>query len=116
MHRPLAWLRPLLGLTLGALLSVTCGPPGPPVGDCRYNPDCGGGLGGFCDRDSECGSGYCCERKECDHGMCTFDCDSDPECPAGMLCQHDTCFFSCNNHGDCARGQKCKHGRVCEWD
>lgn len=116
MPRSPGWLPTLLGLCLGALLSVTCGPPGPPGGDCRFDPHCPGGVGAYCDNDGECGSGHCCDKKECDGGMCTFECDDDHECPQGLLCEHGVCFYACSTAADCASGQKCKHDGVCEWD
>jgi len=116
MSPKLPWHAPLLGFLLGAALSVTCAPPGPPGGDCRFNPNCPGGVGGFCDRDNECASGHCCDKKACDGGMCTYPCDSDPECPVGMLCDGGTCYFACDNVADCASGQHCKGDGVCRWD
>lgn len=111
-----AALRSLLGLTLGALLSVTCGPPGPPGGDCRFNPNCGGGLGGLCDVDSQCASGHCCDKPSCAHGMCTFECKNDAGCPATMRCDGGTCYFGCNGVADCAVGQECTKKGVCHWN
>jgi hypothetical protein len=110
------WLTSLLGLALGALVSVTCGPPGPVGGDCRFDPNCPGGIGGFCDSNQECGSGHCCKKNECADGMCTVKCDKDPDCPAGMLCESGTCYFSCDSEADCAVGQECKNRGVCYWD
>ncbi|HEY8379310.1 MAG TPA: hypothetical protein VIK91_22605 [Nannocystis sp.] len=117
MDRSHRWLASLIGLSFGALLSVTCAPPPPPGTDCRFNPHCGSGaIGAYCEHDGQCASGYCCESDHCDGGMCTQRCDADPECPPGMLCEHGTCFFACDHHDDCAPGQKCEHGhRVCEW-
>lgn len=110
------WQASLLGLALGALLSITCAPPGPPGGDCRFNPHCAGGVGGFCDKDVECASGHCCTNKACDGGMCTFECDADSECPVGMLCDGGNCFYACDTAAECAAGQKCKGDGVCRWD
>lgn len=120
MHRSLGWLGSLLGLSLGALLSVTCGPPVPPGGDCRYNPHCVpvgglGGLGAYCNHNADCGSGHCCEKNECDGGMCTYECKGDPDCPAGTLCEHGVCLYACAGEADCAPEQKCEHRGVCEW-
>ena len=107
-----ALLLAAFALVGGAALGVACGPP-----DCRYDPNCGGGsIGAFCSNNAQCFDGYCCGKNECNGGMCTFQCDGDVECPAGMLCQHGACFFACANNADCLPDQKCKHDRVCEWD
>ena len=97
-----------------ALAAEAChGPPG----DCRYDPHCGGGIGGFCDDDRDCADGHCCDSKNCGGGMCTYHCDNDRDCPSDMGCEHDTCFFLCDNDRDCADGATCEHGKtVCEWD
>lgn len=120
MKRLPNWLA--LGLCFGVLLNVTCGPPLPPPGaDCRYNPNCNaagglGGVGAYCDHDNQCVSGHCCEKDECDGGMCTQGCNKDKDCPADMLCEHNECFWVCDHDSDCADGQNCVHGnRVCEW-
>lgn len=110
------WLRSVLGLALGALLSVTCGPPGPPTGDCRYDPNCAGGLGGFCDKDKDCFSGHCCGKDSCAGGMCTYQCKVDANCPQGMLCDGGVCYFACSNPGDCSPGQDCTKEGVCHWN
>lgn len=110
------WLASLLGLTLGALFSVTCGPPVPVGGDCRFDPNCPGGIGGFCDNNGDCLSGHCCKKNECADGMCTTKCDKDPDCPVGMLCEGGTCYFACDTVADCAQGQECKKSGVCQWD
>jgi len=107
----------ILGLVGGlALGAASCGPP--PIGDCRFDPNCGsGGIGAYCGRDSDCFDNHCCKKDECDGGMCSFECDNDGQCPRGMLCEHKTCFFVCGANGECGPGQECKHGgRVCEWD
>jgi len=88
-------------------------------GDCRYDPyGCGvGDLGGACNGNGDCDTGYCCRSRECGNGMCTYPCDNWGDCPGDMGCEHHVCFFTCYNNGDCAPGQKCDHGRtVCEWD
>lgn len=95
--------------------------PGPYDGyneDCRFDPlHCGGGLGGVCDRDSDCASGYCCtEDSNCGGGMCTLPCDRDVDCPSYMACEHHVCFFRCDRDSDCANGQTCEHNNtICEW-
>lgn len=120
MKRLSTWLS--LGLCVGVFLSVTCGPPLPPPGtDCRHNPNCNaaggiGGIGAYCDVNSQCASGHCCEKNECDGGMCTQSCKKDDDCPVDMLCEHDECFWICDHDSDCAPGQNCAHdNRVCEW-
>lgn len=103
----------VFALVAGFAVGVACGPP---AGDCRVNPHCGGGgLGAYCDHDNQCFDGWCCDKKECDGGMCSLHCDHDDECPGGMLCQHNACFFGCDVNANCAPGQECRHGRVCEW-
>lgn len=109
------WLGSLLGLSLGALLSVTCGPPAPVTGNCRYDPHCAGGLGAFCDKNADCFSGHCCGKDSCGGGMCTYKCDNDAQCPAGMLCDGGTCYFSCAGPTECANGQDCTKQDVCHW-
>ncbi len=109
------WLPSLLGLTLGALLSVACGPPGPVGGSCRFDPNCAGGFGAFCGADPQCASGHCCTKDACNGGMCTVKCDNDAGCPAGMLCDGGTCYFGCNSVADCAAGQECTKQDVCHW-
>ena len=54
-----------------------------------------GGVGDFCSHDSERGSGHCCEKDECDGGMCTYDCKMDKDGPSDMLCEHGECFWAC---------------------
>lgn len=90
---------------------------GPNSEECRFDPDCGGGLGGTCDKDRDCFEGFCCDSDNCGGGMCTLDCDGDRDCPDGMRCEHDICFFACDSDRDCAAGAQCEHGNtVCEWD
>ncbi len=99
----------------GLAIGGACGGPNP--GDCRGDPFCNnGGIGAFCDGNSECFDGYCCEKKGCNEGMCTYRCDNDSECPSNMGCEHDVCFFRCGGDGDCLNGQECKHDGVCEWE
>ena len=114
-HR--SWILGALALAAGVVMgAASCGPPPGPGGSCRYDPRCGSGdLGAYCGDNGDCRSGHCCEKDQCDGGMCTIRCKGDPECPAGMLCQHDVCFFACQVHADCGPDQRCEHGRVCEW-
>jgi hypothetical protein len=84
---------------------------------CRHDPDCGGGVGGFCDGAGDCDEGLCCTSGNCGGGMCTYECHDDRDCPQDMLCEHDTCFFACDDDRDCAEGQSCEHGStICEWE
>ncbi|MBL9107491.1 MAG: hypothetical protein JNL82_41780 [Myxococcales bacterium] len=105
-----------LGLTasllVGAILGISCGPP--PV-NCHLDPYCNSGdLGAFCENDSECRDGYCCESKSCNDGMCSLPCDGSDECPGGFKCSGGSCFFACNNDSQCANGQDCDKG-ACKW-
>ena len=83
--------------------------------ECRFDPDCHGGIGGFCDSHHDCESGFCCESDNCGGGMCTVPCQGDGDCPHDMLCEHGVCFFACHSNADCAHGMSCEHGSVCEW-
>lgn len=84
---------------------------------CRFDPDCGGGIGAFCDEESDCDEGICCDSGNCGGGMCTYRCDNDNPCPDDMACEHGTCFFTCDDDVDCAAGQSCEHGHtICEWE
>ncbi len=106
-------------LALGTLCAVGCGDDdGPGDSPCRYHPQsCGGDLGGNCDRNGDCGSGFCCKApKECGGGMCTYECRGDYDCPRDMGCEHGVCFLLCYSDNDCAVGQTCGHDHsVCEW-
>ncbi|MCC7536236.1 MAG: hypothetical protein IT379_08485 [Deltaproteobacteria bacterium] len=84
---------------------------------CRYDPDCGGGIGGFCNDSGDCDDGFCCtDESNCAGGICTYRCNDDADCPDDMACEHDKCFFVCNDDSDCASGMSCEHGNtVCEW-
>ncbi len=114
MNRILASL-----VTLGLLVCTVIGPMGcssdPP--HCRYNPECNGGIGAFCDFDNDCIEGFCCDSANCGGGMCTYSCGDDLDCPSDMLCEHGNCFFACDFDADCADGQTCEHAStVCEWN
>jgi hypothetical protein len=87
------------------------------VEDCRFDPLCGGGIGGLCDTHDDCDTGFCCmESSNCAGGMCTYQCDSSSDCPDDMRCEHHVCFFACATDADCADGMSCEHGQtVCEW-
>lgn len=101
----------LAGAVLG-LVAASC-----EVEHCRYDPQCGGGIGGFCGDSSDCDEGFCCtEESNCGGGMCTYRCDDDNDCPEDMACEHDKCFFRCDSDSQCAEGMSCEHGRtICEW-
>ncbi len=111
-----SFLGDLLVVLLFAVTSMigACA-PGPE--DCRYDPWCGGGIGGVCDSDGDCFDGFCCDTDNCGGGMCTYDCDEDSHCPPSMLCEHHVCFFTCDSDRDCAPEMSCEHGdTICEWD
>lgn len=98
--------------------ALACAPVGPGSDRCRFEPErCGGGFGGFCDDDRDCGYGLeCCEADHCGGGTCTAECRSDGDCPADMRCEHDVCLYACDDDRDCAPGMSCEHGEtVCEW-
>jgi hypothetical protein len=83
---------------------------------CRFDPYCGGGIGGFCGDAHDCDEGHCCDHDRCNAGMCTYSCREDRDCPEDMRCSHDVCFFACERDEDCASGFTCRHGNtVCEW-
>lgn len=106
----------LLLAALGAALVLLGGCSADPD-FCRFDPgDCAGGIGGYCDYDSDCQDGYCCrEMSNCGGGMCTYACDRDDHCPPDMACEHGKCFFTCRVDADCAHGMECEHDGVCEW-
>lgn len=84
---------------------------------CRFDPDCGGGIGGFCQDRTDCATDYCCESDNCGGGTCAVVCDGDLDCPEDMLCEHGSCFFACASDDDCAVGMSCEHGQtICEWE
>ena len=85
-----------LAIVLGALLGTLGGYACNHGGDCRFDPDCGGGIGGFCDVNRDCADGFCCRSDNCGGGMCTFECDRDSDCPDDMACEHGN--------------------TICEWD
>ena len=86
---------------------------------CRLDPaSCNGAAGTLCNTDNDCNGGlFCCDDdNNCGGGMCTFECDSDNDCPLDMLCEHDVCFYACDSDDDCAPTQSCEHGNtVCEY-
>ncbi len=98
-----------LGMTMPA-----CG--GEPE-HCRFNPDCGGGVGSLCGSDDDCDEGVCCrETANCGGGMCTYPCTTSANCPSDMACEHGVCFFRCADDRDCAAGMSCEHSNtICEW-
>jgi len=102
-----------LSLLLGAVLGASCNPP--PRG-CFNDPYCGSGdFGAFCDRDSDCFDGFCCESDACNNGMCSYKCDDTDECPGGgFKCSGGACLVACSNDGQCAAGQDCDKG-ACKW-
>jgi hypothetical protein len=106
-------------LPLALLVASGCDDDDYPYGTgCRFDPaDCYGGPGGFCDRNADCESEFCCtDQSNCGGGMCTWRCANDGDCPRDMACEHDLCFYRCASDADCAVGQSCEHGRtVCEW-
>lgn len=103
---------PWIALAAAALLSCDGEPD-----HCRFDPECEGGVGGFCDTASDCDEGFCCDTNNCGGGMCTYRCSDDHECPDDMLCEHETCFFRCADDTDCAEGMSCEHGEtICEWE
>jgi hypothetical protein len=114
---PRALLSFALLFLAGGSLGVACGSP---LTDCQLDPLCGsGGVGSYCNDDRDCayGGGHCCESKNCDRGMCTYECSDDRDCPSEMRCEHSVCFYACLDDRDCAAGQRCEHGdTVCEWD
>ncbi len=111
-------LETLRTLTLCALLgaaSLLASCTGDPE-FCRYDPECGGGIGSNCRTSDDCSDGFCCDSGNCGGGMCTYRCDADRDCPVEMACEHGTCFFTCSSDDDCAPGMSCEHGdTVCEW-
>lgn len=104
-----------VGLLAGAFVGLVAA--GCEVEHCRFDPQCGGGIGGLCNEDDDCDEGFCCtDESNCAGGMCTYRCSDDADCPDDMACQHDKCFFVCNEDSDCADGMSCEHGAtVCEW-
>lgn len=97
-------------LALGAVLGASCNPP-PPGNGCFNDPYCGtGGFGAFCDHDSECFDGFCCESDACNHGMCSYHCDNSDDCPFGYKCSGGACFVACDNDAQCAGGTDCDKG------
>jgi hypothetical protein len=104
----------LLATTLGVASAAIsgCG-----VQECRFDPQCGGGIGSFCDSHGDCDTDFCCmESSNCAGGMCSYECDSSADCPDDMRCEHHVCFFACATNDECADGMSCEHGAtVCEW-
>lgn len=89
-------------LVFGALITASaCGGGGSLGYECRFNEDCG--------------DGFCCESPQCAHGMCTYDCRDDRDCPSDMGCDHDVCFFRCAGDVDCPLPFHCEHKHsLCE--
>lgn len=105
-----------VSLALGLVIGLACAPP-LPGGSCRGNPLCNTGeLGAYCERDSECRQGHCCENDECDGGMCSLPCGKNDPCPGGLTCHDGNCHFLCDIDLDCADGQRCKDDSFCSWD
>jgi Cys-rich repeat protein len=76
----------------------------------------GGIVGAWCQANADCGDARCCTTPACGHGMCTYACRSDLECPAGSLCEAGTCFLACSSDYDCLGGQHCAHAHtVCQY-
>jgi hypothetical protein len=81
---------------------------------CRLTPErCQGGPGGFCRDHDDCATELCCALEECGHGMCTFACDADADCPSPMRCHAGHCFYDCASEQDCADGMLCESEGVC---
>jgi hypothetical protein len=108
-----------------SLAAPGCGGPSDFYAGGNVDPGCGqdpascpGDIGSLCDVTADCFDGYCCTDKECDHGMCTYLCDTDRDCPDFMLCgAHGNCYFVCDVDADCGPHQKCKEDHtVCEYD
>lgn len=97
-----------------SLAGVTaCDDDSGPYGD-GYYP--GGVVGAFCQFDQDCSTAYCCRTPPCGHGMCSYACRADMDCPLGSLCEGGTCFLACRSDYDCLVGQHCAHGKtVCQY-
>ena len=110
-------MRPwILGLALLAASLAGCGGDDD-IERCRFDPDCGGGIGGFCEDRRDCETDHCCTSDNCGGGTCAIVCDGDLDCPDDMLCEHGTCFFACSTDDDCADGMSCEHDEtICEWE
>jgi hypothetical protein len=91
------------------LLVLGCSDDGPP-------PNGVEGIGAYCASNYDCGAGLCCGTPACGHGMCTYRCSGDIDCPYGALCEGGYCFMSCRSNADCYVPQKCKTARgVCQY-
>jgi Cys-rich repeat protein len=101
----------LLCLSVNALSG--CGDNNGPYEGGNYP---GGIVGAWCRANVDCSSGYCCTSPACGHGMCSYACRADIDCPAGARCEAGTCFLACAADYDCFEGQHCAHERtVCQY-
>ncbi len=73
------------------------------------------GLGAHCASNYDCGTGVCCSTPACGHGMCTYRCGGDLDCPYGSLCEGGFCFMGCRGNADCYVSQHCSPHGACHY-
>ena len=111
----------IMGLNLDTLVLVClslcelsgCDDSAGPYGSGNYP---GNIVGAWCHVNGDCGSGYCCTSPACGHGMCSYTCRTDLDCPMGTRCEGGTCFLACSSDYECLQGQHCSHEHtVCQY-
>jgi hypothetical protein len=95
-------------LLLLSLLVLGCSDDGPSP----YGVD---GMGSYCASNFDCGTGLCCGTPACGHGMCTYRCGGDIDCPYGSRCEGSYCFMSCRGNADCYVSQHCTPHGTCQY-
>lgn len=93
--RPASFLRTVLFVATGALVSIAC----------SSATDAPSSLGARCAGATECPDGRCVTSGDFPGGICTKVCNSSADCPSGWECASDSsgiCLQKCSGPADCS--------------